>query len=141
MANFEDILRDSAQRMKTDDDRNLRMPTNPMTSRRTYWGWVATPAAAVIGVVLGLSLPLLTQNADDALMAHTDTVFINNPQKDTVYLTKVEKESVLRCDTVYLTRTKYIEPKAEEKPAEAYDAPVCSSILCDGIDYSMLVSN
>lgn len=139
MANFEDILHDAAQRNVKSENRALRIPKNPLSTRRSYWGWVATPVAAVIGVVLGLSLPLLTQQADDTLAQITDTVYVNHTLTDTVYLAQAPQE-VIQHDTVYLTRTKYIDPQPLQ-PIEKAVLPQCTSVQCDGINYSMLVSN
>ena len=65
MKQFEDKLQASAQRLASQEDRNLHVPQNPMQQKRAYWGWVATPAAAVVGLVFGMSLHLFTGNQPD----------------------------------------------------------------------------
>ena len=52
MKNFEDKLSESAQRLAYEDNKNLRVPQNPLGQKPSYWGWVASPAAAVAGIVL-----------------------------------------------------------------------------------------
>lgn len=148
MAHFEDILRDSATRLSTEENKHLRVPRNPMQhSPRTYWGWVATPIAAAAGVILGLFLPILSGKADEAIhLAQTpDTIRITQHIKDTVYLSQVvEKEKIVE-------KIKYVKqpiqasatspaPTLSSKDRIPQDQPTCTSIQCDGINYSLLVS-
>ena len=136
MNQFEDKLQASAQRLTRQENRNLRVPQNPMQQKRAYWGWVATPAAAVIGIVFGMSLHLFTGNHSDAHLAQlTDTIRIVQPVHDTLYLTQVvEKERIVNkyipIPQVTQTATKEPAPQPEE----------CTSIQCDGINYAFLVS-
>ncbi len=155
MANFEDILRESAQRTAKKENAQLHVPHNPMTSRRTYWGWIAAPVAAVIGVIVGLSLPLLIgNNAPEIQYVYaTDTIRLDNPVHDTLYLTQtVEKERVVE-------KVRYVDRSTKQASNSNHSAsnavapsllgegggetslPTCTSIQCDGINYSMLVSN
>ena len=156
MANFEDILHESAQRTAKKENAQLHVPHNPMTSRRTYWGWIAAPIAAVIGVIFGLSLPLLMGiNAPEVQYVYaTDTIRLNHPVHDTLYLTQtVEKERVVE-------KIRYVDRPATKTTSHNHSAsnavalprplgerdgervfPTCTSIQCDGINYSMLVSN
>ena len=84
MKQFEDKLQASAQRLARQDDRNLHVPQNPMQQKRAYWGWVATPAAAVVGLVFGMSLHLFTGNHPDTTLAQSiDTIRIFQPVHDT----------------------------------------------------------
>ena len=136
MTQFEDKLQASALRLARQEDRNLRVPQNPMRQKRTYWGWVATPAAAVAGLVFGMSLDLFTGDRSDVSLANsTDTVRIVQPVHDTLYLTQVvEKERIVN---------KHI-PAPEVVKAEAKDdaslPEACTSIQCDGINYAILAS-
>ena len=158
MANFEDILRESAQRTAKKENAQLHVPHNPMTARRTYWGWIAAPVAAVIGVIVGLSLPILMgNNAPEVQYVHaTDTIRLDHPVHDTLYLTQtVEKERVVE-------KIRYVDRPATKNTSHNHSAsnavalpplgegggrgsegslPTCTSIQCDGINYSMLVSN
>ena len=136
MKQFEDKLQASAQRLARQEDRNLHVPKNPMQQKRAYWGWVATPAAAVVGIVFGMSLHLFTGNHSDATLAQsTDTIRIFQPVHDTLYLTQVvEKERIVN---------KYI-PMPEVAKAETKEPSpqpeTCTSIQCDGINYAFLTS-
>ena len=51
---FEDQLTASARRLREAQDANLHVPASPQSHRRQYWGWIATPAAAAVGVLIGL---------------------------------------------------------------------------------------
>lgn len=107
-----------------------------MQQKRAYWGWVATPAAAVVGIVFGMSLHLFTDsNPNTTLALTTDTIRIVQPVHDTLYLTQVvEKERIVN---------KYI-PMPEVAKAETKEPSpqpeTCTSIQCDGINYAFLTS-
>lgn len=141
MATFEEQLNISAQRIKHEENKRLRVPQNPMTGKRTYWGWVATPAAAVIGIVFGLSLPMLVNDAEQKVQfvqVH-DTIRVTNHTQDTIYLTKVEeRERVVWRDR----ETKEVGKKAidNNNVVAGESEPQCTSVSCDGIDYAMFVS-
>ncbi len=151
MSNFEDILRDSATRLTTEENKYLRVPRNPLQhSPRTYWGWVATPIAAAAGVIIGLFLPILSGKAGEAihLTQTPDTIRITQLVKDTVYLSQVvEKEKIVE-------KIKYVKQPSKasssslspvstlpNKDRAPQDPPTCTSIQCDGINYSLLVSH
>ena len=150
MAHFEDILRDSATRLSTEENKHLRVPRNPMQySPRTYWGWVATPIAAAAGVILGLFLPILSGKADEAIhLAQTpDTIRITQHIKDTVYLSQVvEKEKIVEKikyvkQPIQASPTTSPAPTLFNKDRSPQGSPTCTSIQCDGINYSLLVSH
>ena len=99
---FEDRLRDSAKRLMEEENSRLVVPENPRGKGKLNWGWIATPAAAVVGILFGMSLPMMKQSTDvnaDGLgmMAQLrDTVFVENDIIDTVYITKtIEKQKVV----------------------------------------------
>ena len=136
MKQFEDKLHTSAQRLECQVDNKLHVPQTPMQQTRAYWGWVATPAAAVVGIVFGMSLHLFTDsNPNTTLALTTDTIRIVQPVHDTLYLTQVvEKERIVN---------KYI-PMPEVAKAETKEPSpqpeTCTSIQCDGINYAFLTS-
>lgn len=153
MSNFEDILRDSATRLSTEENKHLCVPRNPIQRNpRTYWGWVATPIAAAAGVIMGMFLPILSGKADEAISQTqtADTIRITERVKDTVYISQVvEKEKVVE-------KIKYVKQPIEVSSTDKVpgsglpagtrdlspqDAPTCTSIQCDGINYSLLVSH
>ena len=139
MIQFEDKLQASAQRLARQENRNLHVPGNPLKQKRTYWGWVATPAAAVIGLVFGMSLQLFIDNGPQTTVNRLptiDTVRIIQPVHDTLYLTQVvEKEKVIyrQLPAPQATET--------EKKDSDYQPGQCTSIQCDGINYSILATN
>ena len=51
---FEDQLTASARRLREAQDANLHVTASPQSHRRQYWGWIATPAAAAVGLLIGL---------------------------------------------------------------------------------------
>jgi len=137
MTPFEDKLQASAQRLAQQENKNLHVPQNPMQQKRTYWGWVATPAAAVVGLILGMSLHLFTGNtSSDSLVQSTDTIRIFQPVHDTLYLTQVvEKERVVKKYIPTPEVAKVVTKESATQPEE------CTSIQCDGINYAILASN
>lgn len=137
MIQFEDKLHASAQRLAKQENKGLHVPQNPMQQKRTYWGWIATPAAAVVGLIFGMSLPLFMQSEPNTPLAQTtDTIRVIESVRDTLYLTQVvEKEKV-----VYKALS--TQQTAESAPRESdYQPGQCTSIQCDGIDYSILATN
>lgn len=137
MIQFVDKLHASAQRLAEQENKSLHVPQNPMQQKRTYWGWIATPAAAVVGLIFGMSLPLFMQSEPNTPLAQaTDTVRVIESVRDTLYLTQVvEKEKV-----VY--KALPARQTAEAAPRDSdYHPGQCTSIQCDGINYSILATN
>ena len=136
MKQFEDKLQASAQRLAHQEDSKLHIPQNPMQQKRTYWGWVATPAAAVVGIVFGMSMHLFTSNHPDATLAQsTDTIRIVQPVHDTLYLTQVvEKERIVNK---YIPTPEVVKADTKESAPHPEE---CTSIKCDGINYAILAS-
>lgn len=141
MATFEEQLRNSAQRIKHEDNKRLPIPQNPMTGKHTYWGWVATPAAAVIGIVFGMSLPMLVNDVEQQVQfVHVhDTIRVPHHQHDTIYLTKVEeRERIVWRDRI--VNEEKVNCYDDKKDIVRQDEPQCTSVSCDGIDYALFVS-
>ena len=137
MTTFEDKLHASAQRLMAQDNKRMHVPQKPLSQKRSYWGWVATPAAAVVGIIFGMSVHLFMDKEQDVRYAQQpDTVRVLQPVHDTLYLTQVvEKEKIV-----------YRQAKAEKQVVSAPiqeepDIPTCTSIQCDGINYSILATN
>lgn len=146
MKNFEDKLSESAQRLAYEDNKNLRVPQNPLGQKPSYWGWVATPAAAVAGIVLGMSMNSIVGNGSDVqLVQTTDTVEVVQPVHDTLYLTQVvEKERIVERPVYIQKNADSIEKIQVSEQAESMSSPQqddslpCTSIQCDGINYALL---
>ena len=146
MKNFEDKLSESAQRLASEDNKNLRVPQNPLGQKPSYWGWVATPAAAVAGIVLGMSVNSIVGDGSDVqLVQTTDTVEVVQPVHDTLYLTQVvEKERIVERPVYIHKNADSIEKIQVSEQAESMSSPQqddslpCTSIQCDGINYALL---
>ena len=137
MIQFEDKLQASTQRLAEQENKGLHVPQNPMQQKRTYWGWIATPAAAVVGIIFGMTLPLFMRSEPTNQLAQSiDTVRVIESVRDTLYLTQVvEKEKVIY-------KSLPTQQTAESAPRESdYQPGQCTSIQCDGIDYSILATN
>lgn len=135
MIQFEDKLRESAQRLATRDNQRLHVPDSPLAQKRSYWGWAATPAAAVAGIVLGMSMNLfLAGEPEVRIVENTDTVCIERPVLDTIYVTQVvEKVKVVEASRQTAERN--------EQASEEEDTAACTSVQCDGINYAVLALN
>ena len=146
MKNFEDKLSESAQRLAYEDNKNLRVPQNPLGQKPSYWGWVASPAAAVAGIVLGMSMNSIVDDGSDVqLVQTTDTVEVVRPVHDTLYLTQVvEKERIVERPVYIQKNADSIEKIQVSEQAESMSSPQqddslpCTSIQCDGINYALL---
>jgi len=62
---FEDQLTASAHRLRGAQDAKLHVPASPFSHRRQYWGWIATPAAAAVGLVIGLFIHRPSEQTKD----------------------------------------------------------------------------
>ena len=53
---FESQLSASARRMRKQSESNLSVPETIVIPQKhtRYWGWIATPAAATVGLLIGL---------------------------------------------------------------------------------------
>lgn len=151
MKTFEDKLHESAQRLVAQDNRKMYVPQNPLSQKNTYWGWVATPAAAIAGLIFGLSVhTFMNIEPDVRYVQQTDTLRIVRPVHDTLYLTQiVEKEKIVVKQATNTNQTDTASSQEEttssqeEKTSlqEETDTPACTSIQCDGINYAILASN
>ena len=135
---FEDRLRDSAKRLMEEENSRLVVPKNPRDKRKLNWGWIATPAAAVVGVLFGMSLPMTNNPENTGAMAQLrDTIFLENDILDTVYITKtIEKQKVVE-KVVWKDRVQDQQNIAQTEILDSLDfESECTSIACDGIDYA-----
>jgi len=62
---FEDQLTASARRLREAQDAKLHVTASPLSHRRQYWGWIATPAAAAVGLVIGLFVHRPAEQTND----------------------------------------------------------------------------
>ena len=135
---FEDRLRDSAKRMMEEENSQLVVPKNPRGKSKLNWGWIATPAAAVAGILFGMSLPMTNSLEDTGIMAQLrDTVYVGNETIDTVYITKtIEKQKIVKR-VIWKDRVQEHKDIAQTAVIDSLDfESECTSIACDGIDYA-----
>lgn len=135
---FEDRLRDSAKRMMEEENCRLVVPKNPRGKNKLNWGWIATPAAAVAGILFGMSLPMTNSQENTGMMAQLrDTVYVGNETIDTVYITKtIEKQKIVKR-VIWKDRVQEHKDIAQTAVIDSLDfESECTSIACDGIDYA-----
>ena len=135
---FEDRLRDSAKRMMEEENSQLVVPKNPRGKSKLNWGWIATPAAAVAGILFGMSLPMTNNQENTGMMAQLrDTVYVGNETIDTVYITKtIEKQKIVKR-VIWKDRVQEHKDIAQTDLIDSLDfESECTSIACDGIDYA-----
>lgn len=135
MKTFEQQLAGSARRLRDAD--NYRLPAPRPPRRRLAWGWLTTPAAAIAGLLAGSGLPrqaavLVPQVAE---VRTVDTVVSEHTVRDTVYVPVPATSPAPR------PAESRDEVTAARRSAEAFrpDTSGCN-VLCDGVDYSLLVS-
>ena len=140
---FEDRLRDSAKRLMKEENSRLVVPKNPRGNSKLNWGWIATPAAAVVGILFGMSLPRTKNQENIGMMAQLrDTVYVESDLIDTVYITKtIEKQKVVERQKI-VEKVVWKDRVQEQKIAQTdildsidFESE-CTSIACDGIDYA-----
>ena len=135
---FEDRLRDSAKRIMEEENCRLVVPKNPRGKNKLNWGWIATPAAAVAGILFGMSLPMTNNQENTGMMAQLrDTVYVGNETIDTVYITKtIEKQKIVKR-VIWKDRVQEHKDIAQTDLIDSLDfESECTSIACDGIDYA-----
>ena len=135
---FEDRLRDSAKRIMEEENCRLVVPKNPRGKNKLNWGWIATPAAAVAGILFGMSLPMTNSQENTGMMAQLrDTVYVGNETIDTVYITKtIEKQKIVKR-VIWKDRVQEHKDIAQTDLIDSLDfESECTSIACDGIDYA-----
>lgn len=143
---FEDRIHQSAKRISARQNARLHVPANPRKISTTYWGWVATPAAAVVGIALGLSFQhrIMMPGTDEtatreiATQQVHDTVYVPDVRHDTLWLTRVE-EKVRLVEREAPANTAV--PTASTPKTSIPGDDVCTSVSCDGINYAILASN
>lgn len=64
---FESQLSASARRLRKQSEKNISTPaTMVVPQKRTrYWGWIATPAAAAVGLLIGLFIHRPAERQDN----------------------------------------------------------------------------
>jgi hypothetical protein len=124
--------------MMEEENSRLVVPKNPRGKSKLNLGWIATPAAAVAGILFGMSLPMTNSQEDTGIMAQLrDTVYVGNETIDTVYITKtIEKQKIVKR-VIWKDRVQEHKDIAQTDLIDSLDfESECTSIACDGIDYA-----
>ena len=142
MERFEDKLQRNASLMRNEENARLHVPERRKTGNPAFiWRCVATSAAVIAAFVLGWILPHPSAPASAPTIVQVrDTLFIPQLVHDTIVQMRVEQREKI----VYRDRETPLLAKADTSSLSMPDDTVpssevrCTSILCDGIDYSML---
>lgn len=136
MKTFEQQLADSARRLRDAD--NYRLPAPRRQPRRLAWGWLATPAAAVVGLLVGTGLPR-TDSVPATPLAEArpaDTVVKLRTVRDTVFLPAPPPSRPAAKPAAADIATTGRDLSADTLRTQT--AQGCN-VLCDGVDYNLLV--
>ena len=130
MKHFEEQVSQAAARLRNEENSRLRVPRNPRRSGGVSWGWVATPVAAVAGLLWGVELGRMSGESSLQQVSQViDTVKVASWQ-----VGEKGKRSRRNC-----TRSPDTGGKPETGTGdETLQARTGKCVLEDGIDYSML---
>ena len=93
MKHFEEQVSQAAARLRNEENSRLRVPGNPRRSGGVSWGWVATPVAAVAGLLWGVELGRMSGESSLQQVSQViDTVIRREVVRDTVYSVRPESK-------------------------------------------------
>ena len=112
MKHFEEQVSQAAARLRNEENSRLRVPRNPRRSGGVSWGWVATPVAAVAGLLWGVELGRMSGESSLQQVSQViDTVIRREVVRDTVYSVRPESK-VASCRGERQTEPKKLHPFA-----------------------------
>ncbi len=147
----------AAKTLRARQDKGLVTPQNPLKTRRGKTPWIVAAACAA-GFVLGIGVsPLLSLTDNDARVAQTTAVQVEEPRAtsvepqvitqvvhDTIYQTKVVTKEVFRKSTVMAkNETATIENMNDNNNnnnEQSQSESVGCSMMCDNISYDLIAS-
>ncbi len=147
----------AAKTLRAKQDKGLVTPQNPLKTRRGKTPWIVAAACAA-GFVLGIGVsPLLSLTDNDARVAQTTAVQVEEPRAtsvepqvitqvvhDTIYQTKVVTKEVFRKSTVMAkNETATIENMNDNNNnnnEQSQSESVGCSMMCDNISYDLIAS-
>lgn len=145
MKHFEEQVSQAAARLRNEENSRLRVPGNPRRSGGVSWGWVATPVAAVAGLLWGVELGRMSGESSLQQVSQViDTVIRREVVRDTVYSVRPESKVASWQDgreskAGGISRSDFSVTNPEpEKKTVALPTRTGKCVLEDGIDYSML---
>ena len=147
MKHCEEQVSQAAARLRNEENSRLRVPGNPRRSGGVSWGWVATPVAAVAGLLWGVELGRMSGESSLQQVSQViDTVIRREVVRDTVYSVRPESKVASWQVGEKGKRSRgdcARSPDTGGKPEtgtgdETLQARTGKCVLEDGIDYSML---
>ncbi len=147
----------AAKTLRAKQDKGLVTPQNPLKTRRGKTPWIVAAACAA-GFVLGIGVsPLLSLTDNDARVAQTTAVQVEEPRAtsvepqvitqvvhDTIYQTKVVTKEVFRKSTVMAkNETAAIENMNDNNNnnnEQSQSESVGCSMMCDNISNDLIAS-
>ena len=147
----------AAKTLRARQDKGLVTPQNPLKTRRSKTPWIVAAACAA-GFVLGIGVsPLLSPTDNDARVAQTTAVQVEEPRTtsvepqvitqvvhDTIYQTKVVTKEIFRKSTVVAkNETAAIENMNDNNNnnnEQSQSESVGCSMMCDNISYDLIAS-
>lgn len=143
MKDFESQVARAAVRLRDGGNASLSVGPAPHRPRRLSWGWMATPAAAMAGIFIGVGIGRMSEAPMPATAQVWDTVVEHRVVYDTVTLVRQEEPAAAQLSE----RTAPLSSPRPARPAvpDVADRGASSSsdtlgrcILDDGVDYSLL---
>ena len=134
MKTFEQQIIKSARRLRHNSDNISTVPPCPIPQRRSLsWGWWATPAAAVAGLLIGWAGTHTVPNEPEKFIAAagTDTVIIYRDSVRTV------RDTVVKRIRIATPSAAVHEHPVAENTVPTPDTMGCD-IECDGVSYHLL---
>ncbi|MGI6220113.1 MAG: hypothetical protein ACOYJE_09735 [Bacteroidaceae bacterium] len=136
MRNFETQLHDSAARLRESCGARRRpLPPNPRRPLVRRMNWLAIPAAAVLGWLVGAGMPFWREQPSSLEMLAMDTVKEWCVVRDTLYLPAAEPLPLAEK-----TRQKRSVAARRAEQSGSGQSRQGRSIQNDGIDYSLIVA-
>lgn len=138
MNTFESQVSRAAIRLRNKKNARLTLPPAPRRTRRLAWGWVATPAAAIVGLVIGIEIG--QQPAPPVSLSLQDTL----TEQCLPYVNQPIASNATAPDTQPKPRPKATFPpagspqRATSALKKMQDHRTGKCVLEDGVDYSML---
>lgn len=147
----------AAKTLRARQDKGLVTPQNPLKTRRSKTPWIVAAACAA-GFVLGIGVsPLLSPTDNDARVAQTTAVQVEEPRAtsvepqvitqvvhDTIYQTKVVTKEVFRKSTVVakneVAAIENMNENNNNNNEQSQSESVGCSMMCDNISYDLIAS-
>lgn len=144
MKDFESQVARAAVRLRDGENGRLSVKPGLRRPRRLSWGWIATPAAAVAGIFIGVGWGRMSGTSMPATAQVWDTVVEHRLVYDTVTLVRQEGAAAVRPGAGRRTPSPSPVSVQPDVPDVAEGGALSSSdtlgrcILDDGVDYSLL---